>query len=260
MDTVRRLIKNLPVIQQLVVECDKLHRELSAITSELSELKQALPALSASTKEKLFVPLGHFYSPIQSLDYITQHHSDIFRTLSRDIPGIDLREKAQLELLKSLKLYYDEIPFRPAKSENLRYFFENPAYSYSDAIFLYCMIRHTKPKRIIEVGSGYSSCVTLDTNEIHFDNSIEITFIEPFPDLLLSLMKGADKQHTKLVPSNFQEVDVEIFANLEANDILFIDSTHVSKVGSDVNYIFFEVPAQTKARHFCSPFMIFFFL
>jgi predicted O-methyltransferase YrrM len=205
-----------------------------------------LSALSISKEHQLFVPPGHFYSPIPSLDYIAQHRSDIFGTVPRQIFGIDLREEEQLELLKSLKPYYDEIPFRSEKSETLRYFFENPAYSYSDAIFLYCMIRHANPKRIIEVGSGYSSCVTLDTNEIYFDNNIEITFIEPFPDLLLSLMKEADKQHTKLLRSNFQEVDVEIFAKLEANDILFIDSTHVSKVGSDVNHIFFEVLPRLK--------------
>jgi hypothetical protein len=54
------------------------------------------------------------------------------------------------------------MPFQAHKVEGLRYYFENPAYPYSDAILLYCMIRSLKPKRIIEVGSGFSSCVTLD--------------------------------------------------------------------------------------------------
>jgi hypothetical protein len=103
------------------------------------------------------------------------------------------------------------------------------------------MIRHARPKRIIEVGSGYSSCVTLDTNELFFDNSIDATFIEPTPDLLLSLIKEIDKQRMRLIPSNLQEVDIATFADLDANDILFIDSTHVSKVYSDVNRIFFEI-------------------
>lgn len=122
-----------------------------------------------------------------------------------------------------------------------RYFFENPAYSYSDAICLYGMIRHVRPRRIIEVGSGYSSCVTLDTNELFFDNRIACTFIEPFPDLLRSLMKPDDVDRVEIIASRLQDVDVARFRELSANDILFIDSTHVSKLGSDVNYIFGEI-------------------
>jgi hypothetical protein len=234
MSSLKGIIKKLPLIKQLVEERAKLHSELSLINQKLS-------ALSAPKEFKLFVPLGHYYSPIPSLDYITQHDTDIFGKICREIPGIDLREKEQLKLLQSLKPYYDDLPFPAKKTEKLRYFFENPSYSYSDAIFLYCMIRHAKPRKIIEVGSGYSSCVTLDTSELHFDHKIDVMFIEPFPDLLLSLIKEQDKKGLKLVQSNLQEVDLEIFATLRANDILFIDSTHVSKVYSDVNYVFFEI-------------------
>jgi Methyltransferase domain len=235
MSGVKKLVRTFPGIKQLVAASDKLHSELSAIRQELS-------TLSASKEHKLFFPPGHYYSPIPSLDYIKQHDGDIFfAELPKEILGINLREKEQLKLLEFLKPHYDDLPFPSQKTEKLRYFYENPSYSYSDAIFLYCMIRHARPKRIIEVGSGYSSCVTLDTNELFFDNSIDATFIEPTPDLLLSLIKAIDKQRMRLIPSNLQEVDIATFADLEANDILFIDSTHVSKVYSDVNRIFFEI-------------------
>ena len=240
MSSVKQLIRNLPGIRQLIATRDKLNSELSAIRQELSALS-ASKDLSASKENKLLFPLGHYYSPIPSLDYIKQHDSDIFAEPPKEIPGIDLREKEQLKLLESLKPYYDDLPFPPLKTEKLRYFYENPSYSYSDAIFLYCMIRHARPKRIIEVGSGYSSCVTLDTNELFFNKTIDVTFIEPTPDLLFSLLKEIDKQRTRLIQSNLQEVDIATFADLEANDILFIDSTHVSKVYSDVNRIFFEI-------------------
>jgi predicted O-methyltransferase YrrM len=133
------------------------------------------------------------------------------------------------------------MPFQPQKTEGLRYYFENPSYSYSDAILLHCMIRYLRPKRIIEVGSGFSSCVTLDTNQLFFGNSISTTFIEPYPDLLMSLLTETDKNNTRLISCRLQDADIAEFEALGANDILFVDSTHVSKVNSDVNRIFFDI-------------------
>jgi hypothetical protein len=103
------------------------------------------------------------------------------------------------------------------------------------------MIRHLKPRRIIEIGSGFSSCVTLDTNELFLDSSIKTTFIEPNPDLLLSLIKKNDKNKIKIIPKRLQDISLKVFGELGVNDILFIDSTHVSKINSDVNRIFFEI-------------------
>ena len=133
------------------------------------------------------------------------------------------------------------MPFRAHKREELRYYFENPAYSYSDAIFLHSMIRHVEPRRVIEIGSGFSSCVTLDTNELFFNGDIETTFIEPYPDLLLSLLKESDKENVCIISKRLQDVSLNVFEGLQADDILFVDSTHVSKINSDVNRIFFEI-------------------
>jgi hypothetical protein len=155
--------------------------------------------------------------------------------------GLDLHETEQLKLLNDFIAYYKEMPFQSEKLEGFRYYFENPAYSYSDAILLHCMIRFLKPKRLIEVGSGYSSCMTLDTNELFFSGSIATTFIEPYPELFMSLIKDTDRNKISIIPSRLQDVDLSVFETLQANDILFIDSTHVSKINSDVNYIFFEI-------------------
>jgi predicted O-methyltransferase YrrM len=187
------------------------------------------------------VPPGHFYSPIPALEYIRANERSIFDNVSRQIRGIDLHEAEQRQLLDSFKKYYDELPFRDQKTPKLRYFFENPNYSYSDAIFLYCMMRHVKPRRIIELGSGYSSCVMLDTNDLYFNGSIATTFIDPYPELLLSKIKENDRERMKISGSRVQDLDLEEFDSLEANDILFIDSTHVSKIYSDVNRLFFEI-------------------
>ena len=172
---------------------------------------------------------------------IERNEERIFTEITESVPAVDLRTKQQRELLDSFKQYYKEVPFEAASVDGLRYKFENPAYSYSDAIFYYCMIRECRPKRIIEVGSGYSSCVSLDTSHLHFDGNIEHTFIEPYPELLLSLIRDSDKEKVKIIETGIQEVDLSIFAELKENDILFIDSTHVAKVDSDVNYIFSSI-------------------
>lgn len=188
-----------------------------------------------------FVPPGHFYSPIPALDDIRANEDTIFDAVSRNVQGIDLREDEQLNLLTKFKDYYAELPFHPKKTPNLRFFFDNPAYSYSDAILLYCMIRHVKPARIIEVGSGYSSCVMLDTNELFFNGAIATTFIDPYPELLFSLIRDQDRKKIRIIGGRVQDLDLKEFDSLEANDFLFIDSTHVSKFYSDVNRIFFEI-------------------
>ena len=197
------------------------------------------PAPAASLN--LFVPPGHFYSPLPSIEDIRRNEARLFAPPPRELPGIALNEAGQLALLAEFQSYYDAQPFTPERSPGLRYFFENPAYSYSDAIFLHCMIRHVRPRRIIEVGSGYSSCVTLDTNERHFDNSIACTFIEPYPELLRSLVRPDDLPRIEILERGLQDVELSRFRALEANDILFIDSTHVAKIGSDVNYIFAQI-------------------
>ena len=217
-------IKKLPILHKSISELNKLRLELVALK-----------------KNRGFVPPGHFYSPIPSLDEIRRDESQIFGSVPRNILGLELYESEQLDLLEQFVAYYEEMPFQAHKIEGLRYYFENPAYSYSDAILLYCMIRSLKPKRIIEVGSGFSSCVTLDTNELFFGGSIMTTFIDPYPELLMSLVKEMDKNKIKTIPSRLQDVDLGEFERLEAHDILFIDSTHVSKIHSDVNRIFFDI-------------------
>lgn len=184
---------------------------------------------------------GHFYSPYPDLQEVARRESVLFGPAPREIPAVDLREEEQLRLLDELAAYYPSHPFSERKRAGVRFFFENPNYSYGDAVVLYCMIRHLRPKRIIEVGSGYTSCAILDTNERAFEGRIECTFIEPYPELLSSLLSEGDDRRFELLSTQLQDVDVERFADLADGDILFVDSSHVSKVGSDVNHLFFEI-------------------
>ena len=205
-------------------------------------LKTALEQLRGKLASyEQFVPPGHFYSPIPSLDQVRSEENRLFGPPPRTLPGIDLREEQQVALLRALHPYYQDLPFPDKKTKGLRYFYENPNYSYGDAIILYSMIRHIRPKRIIEIGSGYSSCAILDTNELFFNNSIDCTFIEPYPDLLYSLTDPGDRSRNRVIARRVQDVELELFGELNEGDILFIDSTHVAKIGSDVNHIFSQV-------------------
>jgi hypothetical protein len=226
-----QLAKKLPLIRDLIADRDTLRTENIAVRHKLEENK----------RRQGFVPPGHFYSPIPDLDELHNLDWESIGGVSKNIPGIELNDEEQLELLKRFSGFYREMPFKAEKQEGLRYYFENPAYSYSDAILLHCMIRHLEPNRIIEVGSGFSSCMILDTNDLFFDGSISTTFIEPYPELLLSLLRDSDQGKVKTIPSRLQDVDLTVFDALVENDILFIDSTHVSKINSDVNRIFFDI-------------------
>ncbi len=218
---IKSAIKKLPILNKIESERDNLRTKVAVLNK--------------------FVPPGHFYSPIPSLEEVQRDEAIIFGSIPSSILGIDLYEEEQLKLLESFVEFYNEMPFKSEKQKGIRYYYENPAYSYSDGILLHCMIRYLKPRKIIEVGSGFSSCMTLDTNELCFDGLIATTFIEPYPDLLMSLVKDADKGKIELIPTSLQDVDLSIFETLQANDILFIDSTHVSKINSDVNRIFFDI-------------------
>ena len=81
----------------------------------------------------------------------------------------------------------------------------------------------------------------LDTNEIYLRSKTNITFIEPFPERLKSLLRVDDYKKCEILVSFVQDTKPVLFSTLEANDILFIDSSHVSKIGSDVNFILFQI-------------------
>lgn len=132
------------------------------------------------------------------------------------------------------------MPFEYESSPEKRYCFNNITFEYTDAIILYSFIRHFKPKNIIEIGSGFSSAVMLDTKDI-FNMHTNHTFIEPYPTTLNRLLSQNDKAECTIFETKVQHVPLDEFKKLQKNDILFIDSSHVSKTGSDVNFELFKI-------------------
>lgn len=193
-----------------------------------------------AAKLGLFQPPGHFYSPLFSgtEDEEMFRDPDIVSASSR-ISGVELSQAAY-------KVKWEEIAphisnFAPAARTGgrNRYYTDNPNFGYADAAILHGMICHHQPKRIIEIGSGFSSAVMLDLLMPGVDR--QITFIEPYPALLKGLMRPGDENRVQLIDSRLQRVSIETFHCLNDGDFLFIDSSHVAKSGSDVLFEFFEI-------------------
>jgi len=191
-----------------------------------------------------WVPPGHFYSPYPDLD---EYERRVAALVDPDRPllGIDMREKDQLALLDELVPLVADAPFPEHRPEGddaprWRYWYDNFAYGYGDGIVLHGMLRHLAPRRIVEVGSGFSSAMMLDTVDGWLPGT-ELTFVEPYPELLESLLRPGDEARVTIHRRAVQDVEDEVFASLGAGDVLFVDSTHVVKAGSDVNHLVFEV-------------------
>jgi predicted O-methyltransferase YrrM len=137
--------------------------------------------------------------------------------------------------------FYKDLPFPEQQKPDFRYYYQNDWYSYADAIFLYSFLRKNQPGRIVEIGSGFSSAVMLDTVERFFSRRPAMTFIEPYPERLKSLLRREDENQVAIMERKIQEVPSEIFSSLEPGDFLFIDSSHVLKCNSDVQLLLFDV-------------------
>ena len=183
---------------------------------------------------------GEYGSPIPDLKDVRRREGAIFRA-ERTIPGIELREAEQLALVGDLGALYADQPYEPGRHRGLRYFPQNEFFGEGAAFVLHAMLRRLRPRRLIEVGSGFSSAVILDTNDLFLDRTLRSTFIDPFPERLNTLLRPGDEATANVITSPIQDVPIELFDELGDGDVLFIDSTHVSKVGSDVNTLLFDV-------------------
>lgn len=209
--------------------------------------------ISASIQKRRFnspflhkYPIGHPASPIPDMKEVQKRAKTIFRADITEIPGVNLNTNAQLALLTSLAEYRKEMPLQEEAREGFRYNFNNFFFTGTDAILLYSLLRHYRPKRVVEIGSGFSSAVMLDTREAFPEIGTEFTFIEPYPQRLNALIKDDDKKSCIIIEEFMQDVDISHFTDLRENDMIFVDTSHQMKVGSEVLYLFFEIMPRLK--------------
>jgi hypothetical protein len=215
------------------------HKTVSRyLEGQLSDAILQLPTIR-------FVPPGHFYSPLPDLNEVENQVERIYRFPQPD-DGVDLKDEEQLCLLEALFSYYPKFCWKEQPTDNLRYWLTNDYFGWGDAVILFGLLQHFAPKNVIEIGSGFSSALMLDTNEIFCDGQIQFSFIEPHAERLRQLLRPIDRPRVRLYEMEVQKVPLEVFDQLATNDILFVDSSHVAKIGSDVNHILFQIAPRLK--------------
>jgi predicted O-methyltransferase YrrM len=159
--------------------------------------------------------------------------------------GIDIRERAQVRLLSEFSARfrgeYDAFPRHKTPVAH-QYYVNNGNFESADGEILYCMIRYFKPRRVVEVGSGYSTYLSaqaiLRNREEDRNYDCELVAIDPYPN---SVLRAGFPGLSRLIAEKVQNVGMSEFDGLRENDILFIDSSHVLKIGSDVQHEYLEI-------------------
>lgn len=181
----------------------------------------------------------HYYQPIPD----TKTLSPAIWQKRNALAGIDMRESSQLELLDSLsgtyKAEYDALP-GDATSDPRAFYLHNRAFESVDAEIYYAILRSTKPSRVIEIGSGFSTLLAAQALNLNNTDgtACDFTVIDPFPrPILLPSFPGV----SRLVQRGVEEIELETFDQLGEGDILFIDSSHVVRIGGDVVYEYLDI-------------------
>jgi predicted O-methyltransferase YrrM len=194
--------------------------------------------------KQLHVPPGHFYSPLVDVEDLRARVAELWPPQPVVVPGVDFDDARHLEFLNGPfaalvgEYDYPDANPNPGNPDSDAFFTFNSQFEWFDSRALYVMLRTLAPKRLVEVGSGFTTLLMADVNRRYLGGGTEITCIEPFPRPFLS---RAQDRLGSLIQCKVQDASLETFDALEAGDVLFVDSSHVSKTGSDVNYLVFEV-------------------
>jgi 2-polyprenyl-3-methyl-5-hydroxy-6-metoxy-1,4-benzoquinol methylase/predicted O-methyltransferase YrrM len=194
---------------------------------------------SACEKHGFHLTPVHFYSPIPEISKLPKKIWE----QSSELIGIELNEQAQLAFLDQIchqyKSEYEAFPVNPTDVPH-QYYFNQVMFRSVDAEVLYCMIRYQCPRRVIEVGSGFSTYVAAAAvvRNAEQGKPAELFAIEPYPN---EVLRQGFPGLQRLISEPVQDVDLDLFTTLAEGDVLFIDSSHVLRIDSDVRFLFLEV-------------------
>lgn len=179
-------------------------------------------------------PLGHFYSPIGDPSALAAGSDRLWGASAPESP-VDMQAEAQRTLLRDVMpplIQGWDYPEHADPADPTRYHLGNSQFSHADGRALQALLRHWRPSRFVEVGSGYSTLLAADVRRRHLPG-MSLTAIEPFPRPFLHGLPGLDALRVEPV----QDTPMAVFEALEAGDVLFIDSSHVLKTGSDLAHL-----------------------
>jgi hypothetical protein len=183
----------------------------------------------------VFPITNHYYEP---------HFDDriLKQPLDRDrsLPGIYWNNQQQLNLLAQFNYQQELLAFPELKpKDSLSFYFDNPSLGPGDAEYLYCMIRHFKPKKIVEIGSGYSTLMAIaaikKNQQENHERQTKMVCIEPFE------MPWLEKTGVEVMRKKVEEFELSFFQTLGPGDFLFIDSSHMIRPQGDVLFEILEI-------------------
>lgn len=170
------------------------------------------------------VPPAHFYSPLPSMDAVDALAREAESFDPSRCPGIDLRITNQLELLGELASCVSGLCISDGPTSGRRFYADNGSFAPGDALLLAAIILWARPARILEIGAGFSTALMLDVMEERLPGRVSLESVDPEPARLRSLLLPGDEQKFYLREGLVQDLSAADFAQLRANDILFIDS------------------------------------
>jgi hypothetical protein len=203
------------------------------------------PVFELFQKAGIHVTRRHFYSPIPDTRTLANRR-DLW-VGEYDLPGVDLNEVRQLDVLENLiPKHMGECHFPEEKTANPHeYYVNNGSFGLVSAVALHSLIRNYQPRTMIEVGSGFSTLVSARAARMNAEQGHpeKLIAVDPFP--LPQLQIGLPGL-TELIPRPVETLGAAFFDQLESGDILFMDSSHVLKIGGDVVFLYLEVLPRLK--------------
>jgi len=180
---------------------------------------------------------NNFYWPLNDLPFL-RANPDLW--LPARIPAdIEWDLDAQEELLRRLAGYAGELADVPEEAPwgAGRFAWRNPVLQRGDAVAYYGLVRELRPRRVVEVGAGWSTLLLVRALRENRDRA-DVTLIEPEPSDWLLRAVPSEWRFDRTI---LQRAEMNVFEGLQAGDILFYDGSHCARAGSDVNWFFFEV-------------------
>lgn len=228
------------ILKKLLPILDLLISPLTLVSAALLLLVRRAGISHMPLSKKIFMLLGvfpirdHYYEPLFNPKHLSKRLDE-----DRVLSGVDLNIEEQLRVLECFHYNDELLSFRMEKGAETEFHYHNASFGPGDAEYFYNIVRWYKPKTMLEVGSGMSTLMAISALHQNVKERSEYVCnhicIEPYE------MHWLEKLDVSVIRDRVERIDKKIFADLQANDILFIDSSHVIRPQGDVLFEYLEI-------------------
>ncbi|MFN3322641.1 MAG: hypothetical protein ACK5AZ_04020 [Bryobacteraceae bacterium] len=223
------------VIEEAGAEAERLRSRSSQFEQELERERRLLWARPGSSHSPIVAPDS------REATRRCQAWSDGIEAVRLRDLNVRVDQEAMLDLFDRLRRHYPLLPFPEFSTPGRRYYYENPFFSYADAITMFGIVCEFRPRHLIEAGGDFSSLAFMDTIDARFEGAVDAVYFDTRRKGLLAALDPDDPCRTRVHSASVEEMPTELFRALEANDILSLHTTHVGKTGSDVLDCLFRI-------------------